>query len=924
VTARRIGPYELEWLLGEGGIGQVYAARDMFLGRKVAIKMLRPEYAHDAQIIDRFFIEAKSLGNLEHPNITMIHALHQEGGDAYMVMELVNGRTLDAMLDHVHSLDLQATLAVLGQAVAGLGYAHRAGVIHRDVKPSNLMVTAGGLLKIMDFGIARMQGGQHLTRTGDFQGTLVFASPEQIRGDAVDERTDQYSLAVVAYKLLTGSSPFVADSDYALMTAHLQHPPPPLGERALDVDAETEAALMKALAKQPDQRFASIEEFGEAIGAMRLRGEAQAILHERYAAAFADDADNATRIAPRRRTGSREGGSSGSRGSAQGSRPSPASRSGAIRAQVFELESHESQAGSRSVPAARLPPTARRRSWRMIIAGAATTAVIVAAIIASYILGVRTANQPPVAEAPTATQPEPPQPTPPPARPEPTPSTAAKPVPEPPAAAMAPASPPPEPPAATKPTAEPTATPKPAEPPASAPVSPAPAPASTPAPAPPPTPTFAEALSARLAAVSPGLDDKARAEMVSNYTEKKDHKAVALLPGAADWQVSDRDSTALASTAALEACQVHFGRPCVLIATDSALEPEPSDGKWAPRDMPRVEYAGEFDPAEIPNIVPPARARADVAGYRSVAGPKAAAFSPYGSAGIFIATGAADQNAAEADALRMCLVDKGDCFLYAAGNQVVLPKRLKQPLTPPPAPVAAVTPPAAVPPVAATPPAAPALPDEAQWSADDRRAVQKALVTLGLYDGLTDGDFGPGTHAAIVQYRSFAGDTNTGPMTGAERQKLVDLAAKLSGLLDRPARSPDGVAAAAVGRSARYARGWDAETGTGVKADPKEAAYWYALAGADGDARALTNLGTLYIRGQASGGADPEAARALWWAAAVKGEAIAMFDLGVLAEHRGGNADLAEARAWYTRAAAKNHAGAQAALKRLGPAEATR
>jgi eukaryotic-like serine/threonine-protein kinase len=295
VTPRRIGPYEVQGLLGEGGIGQVYAARDTLLGRQVAIKALRPEMSRDRNLIDRFYVEAKSLANLNHPNITTLYALQLEGQDAFMVMELVRGNTLNDLLARVGRFSLRESLAVVAQAVAGLGYAHRMGVIHRDIKPSNLMVTDEGVLKIMDFGIARVSGSQQLTRTGDFQGTLAYASPEQIRGERVDERSDLYSLAIVLYKLLAGVAPFDGIGDYALMTAHLQTPPPPLRGRVPELDVPIEGALMQALAKRPEDRFASVAEFGRAVGAAALRNEAGDILQQLFDRAFRDGAE-ATRI----------------------------------------------------------------------------------------------------------------------------------------------------------------------------------------------------------------------------------------------------------------------------------------------------------------------------------------------------------------------------------------------------------------------------------------------------------------------------------------------------------------------------------------------------------------------------------------------------------------------------------------------------
>ena len=286
MNTRRIGTYEFGELLGEGGIGQVYTARDTVLGRHVAIKMLRSELSRDRNFINRFLNEAQSLGDLSHANITTLHALHLEGREPFMVMELVHGHTLEALLQRVHRLPLRESLAVISQTVSGLSYAHRRGVIHRDIKPSNLMVTDAGLLKIMDFGIARVRGTQRLTRAGQMFGTLLYSSPEQIRGNDVDERSDLYSLAVVLYEMLAGSPPFVVENDHALMTAHLESPPPPLAGRVHGLDPSIESAVMRALAKHPEDRFTSVEEYGRAVRASALRGGAADILQAYFVSAF--------------------------------------------------------------------------------------------------------------------------------------------------------------------------------------------------------------------------------------------------------------------------------------------------------------------------------------------------------------------------------------------------------------------------------------------------------------------------------------------------------------------------------------------------------------------------------------------------------------------------------------------------------------
>jgi serine/threonine protein kinase len=298
--ARRIGNYEIEGLLGEGGVGQVYAARDLRLDRPVAIKKLRPEFSLNRNLMDRFHVEARNLARLSHPNITTLHTLELDGAETFMVMERVRGHTLELVLSRTGCLPLRESRAILAQVIAGLDYAHRQGVFHRDIKPSNLMITDAGVLKIMDFGLARVRGSQQITRTGEFHGTLAYASPEQITGDKIDHRTDIYSLGISFYKMVVGVAPFFGDSDYALMTAHLQLPPPPLAGRVALLDETTEAALMKALSKDPENRFSSVEEFGQALGIPSLRGQAVEIVQNLYAEVFRDGPHETTRIIPAR------------------------------------------------------------------------------------------------------------------------------------------------------------------------------------------------------------------------------------------------------------------------------------------------------------------------------------------------------------------------------------------------------------------------------------------------------------------------------------------------------------------------------------------------------------------------------------------------------------------------------------------------
>jgi serine/threonine-protein kinase len=280
MSGRQIGHYEIRSLLGRGGIGEVYWAFDTELERDVALKTLRPEFTLDRSFLDRFRTEATSLAKLNHPNIATLYSLFKDGDTMCMVMELVRGHTLETVLRRAGQFSVRDSLAVIAQAVAGLRYAHRMGVIHRDIKPSNLMLTDAGVLKIMDFGIARIQGSQRLTRQGDVVGTLSYAPPEQLRGHEGDGRSDLYSLATVLYEMLSGRLPFNAASEYELMRAQVETLPPALEGLCRDLDTNVEAALMRALAKAPEDRFATVEEFGRALGATALTADAPDMLRD--------------------------------------------------------------------------------------------------------------------------------------------------------------------------------------------------------------------------------------------------------------------------------------------------------------------------------------------------------------------------------------------------------------------------------------------------------------------------------------------------------------------------------------------------------------------------------------------------------------------------------------------------------------------
>ncbi|HSW17289.1 MAG TPA: protein kinase, partial [Ramlibacter sp.] len=267
----RVGPYLITKRLGEGGVGEVFKGVDVMLKREVAIKVLRHEFACDTLFVERFSREAQLHAKLSHPNVAAVHAFVHEGDQQFLVMEYVAGISLDEFVRSGGPVPLKRAIAIFRRALDGIEHAHRKGIVHRDIKPANIMVADSGAVKVMDFGIARaLDCHEHLTRIGQVAGTAKAMSPEQIRGGQADVRSDIYSLGIVLYTLLAGRAPFDADSDLALMKAQLEQAPPPLRALAADVPPEVEAAVMRALQKDPAARFQSVGEFSRALDASAL------------------------------------------------------------------------------------------------------------------------------------------------------------------------------------------------------------------------------------------------------------------------------------------------------------------------------------------------------------------------------------------------------------------------------------------------------------------------------------------------------------------------------------------------------------------------------------------------------------------------------------------------------------------------------
>ncbi|MGK2948391.1 MAG: Stk1 family PASTA domain-containing Ser/Thr kinase [Acidimicrobiales bacterium] len=257
------GRYELHRRLGRGGMAEVFLARDQLLDRPVAVKVLFPEFATDPSFVERFRREATAAANLNHPNIVGVYDWGEADNTYFIVMEYVDGRTLSEILKAEGPLHPDRVADVGSDVAAALGFAHRNGVVHRDVKPGNVLVTASGQVKVADFGIARAMAADaddDLTQVGTVMGTATYFSPEQARGESVDPRSDIYSLGCVLYELVVGRPPFSGDSPVAIAYRHVQDPPVPPRHHNVELPVAIEAIILKCLAKNPVNRYPSAED----------------------------------------------------------------------------------------------------------------------------------------------------------------------------------------------------------------------------------------------------------------------------------------------------------------------------------------------------------------------------------------------------------------------------------------------------------------------------------------------------------------------------------------------------------------------------------------------------------------------------------------------------------------------------------------
>ena len=261
--SQQIGQYRILSELGTGGMGVVYRAMDLLLEREVAIKRLRSEFAASSSVMDRFRKEAQLQAKLNHPNIAQLYTLVQDGESLCIVMELVNGTVLRNFMP----LPWQSALPVILQVLEALDYAHRRGVLHRDIKPENIVIDREGTVKVMDFGIAHALGAARMTRERVVIGTLEYMSPERVLNREMDERSDLYSVGILLFETICGRLPFVGESEYELLRNQVEAPPPPVSQFVAGVPEFVEAALRRAMEKDPRNRYASCVEMAAALRA---------------------------------------------------------------------------------------------------------------------------------------------------------------------------------------------------------------------------------------------------------------------------------------------------------------------------------------------------------------------------------------------------------------------------------------------------------------------------------------------------------------------------------------------------------------------------------------------------------------------------------------------------------------------------------
>jgi eukaryotic-like serine/threonine-protein kinase len=268
---RQIGKYRIKSELGRGGMGAVYLAEQMGLGREVAIKELIPSAAADPTALARFMQEAQVMARTSHPNLVQVHDFEQIGEANYIVLEFVRGKSLRDWVNQA-AIPLPQTFAVMHGVLQALDYAHKRSIVHRDMKPENVLLSDEGAVKVADFGIARLTddsgAGSTATKTGTTVGTPQYMSPEQVASSKVDGRSDLYSAGIMFYELVVGQPPFTAseaDGPFTLMAKHVQAPPKPPSVHKPGLDLRLEEVILKSLSKRPEERYQTGQEFDDAM-----------------------------------------------------------------------------------------------------------------------------------------------------------------------------------------------------------------------------------------------------------------------------------------------------------------------------------------------------------------------------------------------------------------------------------------------------------------------------------------------------------------------------------------------------------------------------------------------------------------------------------------------------------------------------------
>ena len=268
-VGQHVGDYEILSILGMGGMGKVYKVRNVISDRVEAMKILLPDLTGNQSLADRFLREIRLLATLDHPNIAVLRTALTYENQLAMIMEFVEGETLANRAARA-PLSTADAVNYSDQVLSALSYAHKQNIIHRDIKPANMMLTPQGVVKLMDFGIARSSTDGSLTTTGTTLGSLNYMPPEQVRGESADARSDIYSFGVSLYEMLTGKLPFQGDSQYSLMTAHLnQIPAEPITLRG-DLPAGLNEIIMMAIAKDPANRFQTADAFRAALSSVEV------------------------------------------------------------------------------------------------------------------------------------------------------------------------------------------------------------------------------------------------------------------------------------------------------------------------------------------------------------------------------------------------------------------------------------------------------------------------------------------------------------------------------------------------------------------------------------------------------------------------------------------------------------------------------